>query len=148
MAHGGLLASFLSPLTNRRQDDYGRDRLRFPVEVLEEVRGVWPGDRLLAVRVSVTDWAPGGLGADDGLDVVRALVAAGAQLVHVEAGQTVAEARPEYRRGFLTALSDRVRSEVGVPTLVGGYLTTADELHTIVGAGRADLCLLDLEPAP
>ena len=146
MAHGGLLASFLSPLTNRREDGYGDDLLRFPLEVLEDVRGAWPGDRLLAVRVSVTDWAPGGLGVDEGLEVVRALIAAGAQLVHVEAGQTRAESRPEYRRGFLTALSDRVRSEVGVPTLVGGYLTTADELHTVVGAGRADLCLMELAP--
>ena len=148
MAHGGLLASFLSPLTNRREDDYGGplvDRLRFPLEVLAAVRPAWPDDRLLAVRLSVTDWARHGLDVDDGIEIARALRAGDAELVHVEAGQTVAEAQPEYRRGFLTALSDRVRSEAGVPTLVGGYLTTADELHTIVGAGRADLCLLDLD---
>jgi anthraniloyl-CoA monooxygenase len=148
MAHGYLLASFLSPLSNRREDDYGgslANRLRFPLEVLDEVRREWPDDRLLAVRLSVTDWARHGLGVDEGFEIARALVAAGGvELVHVEAGQTVAEGQPEYRRGFLTALSDRVRSEVGVATLVGGYLTTVDELHTVVGAGRADLCLVDL----
>jgi anthraniloyl-CoA monooxygenase len=148
VAHGGLLASFLSPLSNRREDGYGgslANRLRFPLEVLDDVRRVWPDDRLLAVRLSLTDWARGGSNIDEGIEMARALVDRGrAQLVHVEAGQTVAEGRPEYRRGFLTTLSDRVRSEVGIPTLVGGYLTTADEVHTIVAAGRADLCLLDL----
>jgi anthraniloyl-CoA monooxygenase len=148
MAHGGLLASFLSPLANRRDDGCGgslANRLRFPLEVLAGVRSVWPEDRLLAVRLSVTDWARRGLPVEDGIEVARALVDGGAQLVHVEAGQTVAESQPEYRRGFLTTLSDRVRSEAQVPTLVGGYLTTADELHTVIGAGRADLCLLDLD---
>jgi anthraniloyl-CoA monooxygenase len=147
MAHGYLLASFLSPLTNQRDDGYGGsvgNRLRFPLEVLEDVLTVWPDDRLLGVRLTVTDWARGGLGVDDGVEIARALTNHGAQLVHVEAGQTVAEAKPEYRRGFLTALSDRVRSEARVPTLVGGYLTTPDEVNTIVGAGRADLCLLEL----
>lgn len=150
MAHGYLLASFLSPLANRREDGYGgslANRLRFPLEVLHDVRQAWPDDRLLAVRLSLTDWASRGLDVDDGIEIARELVAGGVELLHVEAGQTVAEARPEYRRGFLTVLSDRVRSEVGVPTLVGGYLTTADEVHTIVGAGRADLCLVDL-PLP
>src|ERR671910_1110384 len=147
MAHGYLLASFLSPLTNQRDDGYGGsvgNRLRFPLEVLEDVLTVWPDDRLLGVRLTVTDWARGGLGVDEGVEIARALTNHGAQLVHVEAGQTVAEAKPEYRRGFLTALSDRVRSEARVPTLVGGYLTTPDEVNTIVGAGRADLCLLEL----
>jgi anthraniloyl-CoA monooxygenase len=147
MAHGGLLASFLSPLSNRREDGYGgtlANRVRFALEVLHDVRAVWPADRPLAVRLSVTDWAWGGLNADEGIEIARALAEAGARLVHVEAGQTVAEGRPEYRRGFLTTLSDRVRSEVGVATLVGGYLTTVDEAHTIIGAGRADLCLLEL----
>ena len=143
MAHGYLLGSYLSPLTNDEDN-----RLRFPLDVLDDVRRAWPDDRLLAVRLSVTDWARHGLGVDEGIEVARALTgSSGAQLVHVEAGQTVAEGQPEYRRGFLTALSDRVRSEVGVPTLVGGYLTTGDELHTIVGAGRADLCLLELTDA-
>jgi anthraniloyl-CoA monooxygenase len=147
MAHGFLLASFLSPLTNRRHDGYGGslgNRLRFPLEVLDDVRAAWPNDRLLGVRLTVTDWATGGVGVDEGVEIARVLSEHGAQLIHVEAGQTVSEALPVYRRGFLTALSDRVRSEARVPTLVGGYLTTPDEVNTIVGAGRADLCLIEL----
>jgi anthraniloyl-CoA monooxygenase len=139
MAHGYLLGSYLSPLTNPEED-----RLRFPLSVLEAVRGVWAGP--LAVRLSVTDWHPRGNSVDDGIAIARAFREAGADLIHVEAGQTVHDDRPEYRRGFLTALSDRVRNEAGVPTLVGGYLTTLDEANTIVGAGRADLVLLNLPP--
>jgi anthraniloyl-CoA monooxygenase len=106
---------------------------------------VWDGP--LAVRLSVTDWAPGGNDVEDGVRIARELAAHGCDLVHVVAGQTVFNARPEYRRGYLTALSDRVRSEAKVPTLVGGALTTLDEANTIVGAGRADLCLLEVPPS-
>ncbi|HET9323212.1 MAG TPA: FAD-dependent monooxygenase [Gaiellaceae bacterium] len=139
MAHGGLLGSYLSPLTNEEDD-----RLRFPLSVLEAVRAVWDGP--LAVRLSVTDWHPRGNSVDQGIELARAMKEHGADLIHVEAGQTVHDDRPEYRRGFLTGLSDRVRNQARVPTLVGGYLTTVDEVNTIVGAGRADLCLLDLPP--
>jgi anthraniloyl-CoA monooxygenase len=144
-AHGYLLGSFLSPLTNRRADEYGRERLRYPLEVLDAVRAAWDGP--LAVRVSVTDWARGGLDVDDGIAIARALAEHGCDLVHTVAGQTVHHDRPEYRRGFLTALSDRVRAEARVPTLVGGHLTTLDDVNTVVGAGRADLCILDLPPS-
>jgi anthraniloyl-CoA monooxygenase len=137
MAHGYLLGSYLSPLTNDEAD-----RLRFPLRVLEAVRAAWEGP--LAVRLSVTDWHPRGNQIDDGIAIARALAEHGCDLVHVEAGQTIHDDRPQYRRGFLTALSDRVRNEARVPTLVGGYLTTLDEANTIVGAGRADLVLLDL----
>ena len=140
MAHGYLLGSYLSPLTN---DD--EDRLRFPVRVLEAVRGAWTGP--LAVRLSVTDWHPRGNKVEDGIEIARVLAEHGCDLIHVEAGQTIHDDRPQYRRGFLTALSDRVRNEAHVPTIVGGYLTTLDEANTIVGAGRADLVLLDL-PEP
>jgi anthraniloyl-CoA monooxygenase len=145
VAHGYLLAGFLSPLTNRRADAYGDDRLRFPLEVLDAVRTVW--DSILAVRLSVTDWARGGVSVEDGVATARALVEHGCDLIHVEAGQTVANDRPEYRRGFLTALSDRVRVGASVPTLIGGHLTTLDDASTIVGAGRGDLCILDLPPS-
>ena len=149
-AHGYLPASFLSPLANRRADTYGgalERRLRFPLEILEAVRGTWPQERVLAVRLSITDWASGGVAVDQGVAIARAMAEHGADLVHTVAGQTIAEDRPEYRRGFLTALSDRVRTEARVPTLLGGYLTTPDEVNTIVGAGRADLCILELVPS-
>jgi anthraniloyl-CoA monooxygenase len=144
-AHGYLLASFLSPLANRRADAYGKDRLRFPLEVIDAVRDAWGG--ILALRLSVTDWARGGASVEEGVATARAFVEHGCDLIHVEAGQTVADDRPEYRRGFLTALSDRVRAGAGVPTLVGGHLTTLDDASTIVGAGRGDLCILDLPPS-
>ena len=137
MAHGYLLGSYLSPLTN--DEDH---RLRFPLTLLEAVRQLWP--RVLAVRLSVTDWHPRGNTVDDGIAIARALAEHGCDLIHVEAGQTVHDDRPEYRRGFLTAFSDRVRNEARIPTIVGGYLTTLDEANTIVGAGRADLVLLDV----
>jgi anthraniloyl-CoA monooxygenase len=144
-AHGYLLGSFLSPLSNRRTDAHGTDRLRFPLSVLDAVRAVWDGP--LAVRLSLADWSPRGLGVDDGIAIARALVEHGCDLVHVEAGQTVSADAPEYRRGFLAGLSDRVRNEARVPTLVRGHLTTLDDVDTLVAAGRADLCVVDLDPA-
>ena len=140
LAHGYLLGSFLSPLTNPDGDT------RFPLEVVEAVRAIWP--RCLAARLSVTDWHRRGNSVDAGIAIARTLRKAGVDLIHVEAGQTVHDDRPEYRRGFLTALSDRVRNEARVATLVGGHLTTPDEANTIIGAGRADLCLLNLPPSP
>ena len=148
MGHGYLLASFLSPESNRREDEYGGDlggRLRFPLQVLDAVREAWPEDQLLAVRLNVLDGTRHGLKLPDGIAIARELAAHGCGLVHVVAGQTVPEApQAVYRRGFLTPLADRVRAEARVPTLVGGYLTTPDEANTILGAGRADLCLLDI----
>jgi anthraniloyl-CoA monooxygenase len=123
------------------------NRLRFPLEVLAAVREAWPAQRLLAVRLSVTDWARGGVTVNEGIELARAVAGAGAQLVGVKAGQTIAGGVPEYRRGFLTNLSDRVRNEARVPTLVSGYLTTLDEVNTVVVTGRADLCLLEFAGA-
>jgi anthraniloyl-CoA monooxygenase len=145
-AQGYLMASFISPLTNRREDEFGgslENRLRFPLEVLEAVRSVWPQDRPLIVRITASDWSSRGLPLDEAVDAARGLRARGCDIVHVSAGQTVCEDRAEYRRGFLTGLSDRIRAEAEVPTLVAGYVTTEDEVNTIVGAGRADLCLLE-----
>jgi anthraniloyl-CoA monooxygenase len=145
MGHGYLLGSFLSPASNRREDEYGADRLRFPLEVLDAVRETWPEERLLAVRLGVMDGTRRGLQLRDGIEIARELAGHGCALVHVVAGQTVPEApQADYRRGFLTPLADRVRTEARVPTLVGGYLRTPDEANTIVGAGRADLVLLDV----
>jgi anthraniloyl-CoA monooxygenase len=146
LADGYLLASFLSPLTNRREDDHGAEPTRFPLSVVDAVRAVWPG--LLVARLTITDWARGGTTIEQGIDHARAVAAHGVDLVHVRAGHTTATSRPEYRRGYLTRLSDRVRNEAGVPTLVGGYLTTPDEVNTAIAAGRADLCLFDPPPSP
>ncbi|WP_026424321.1 FAD-dependent monooxygenase [Actinokineospora inagensis] len=143
MADGTLLAGFLSPLTNRRTDEWG-DRHKFPLSVLDAVRAAWP--RVLSIRLTVTDWAPGGTTVADGIAFAKELRAHGADLAHVRAGHTLPDFRPEYRRGFLTTLSDRVRTEAGIPTLVGGYLTTLDEVNTIVAAGRADLCVFTEAP--
>jgi anthraniloyl-CoA monooxygenase len=145
-AQGYLLASFISPLTNHREDDYGgslENRLRFPLEVLEAVRSVWPRERPLIARVTASDWSRRGLPLEEAIETVRALGAGGCDVVHVSAGQTVAEDRAEYRRGFLTRIGARIRAEAGVPTLVAGYVTTEDEINTIVGAGRADLVALE-----
>lgn len=145
LAEGYLLASFLSPLTNRRTDEFA-DPLVFPLSVVDAVRAAWP--RLLIGRLTVTDWASGGLSVDQGIANARALADHGVDVVHVRAGHTTATSRPEYRRGYLTTLSDRVRNEGGVRTLVGGYLTTPDEVNTVVATGRADLCVFDPTPSP
>jgi anthraniloyl-CoA monooxygenase len=148
MGHGYLLASFLSPASNRRDDEFGGElarRLRFPLEVMEAVRAAWPEERLLAVRLNVMDGTRRGLQLPEAVEIAGELAARGCGLVHVVAGQTVPDAAlADYRRGFLTPLADRIRAESRVPVLVGGYLTTPDEANTILGAGRADLCLLDV----
>jgi anthraniloyl-CoA monooxygenase len=146
MAHGYLLASFLSPLTNRRNDEYGGDlqsRMRYPLEVFDAVRTVWPEHKPLSVTVSATDCVRGGFAVEDAVVVARVLKAHGCDLVMVVAGQTTLDSEPTYGRGFLTPLSDRIRNEAGIPTMVGGYLTTSNEINTIIAAGRADLCILD-----
>jgi anthraniloyl-CoA monooxygenase len=143
-SRGSLLASFLSPLTNRRSDGFGgtvEERLRFPMEVLGAVRGAWEGP--LGVRYSATDWFPGGLPRAESLQVARAFAASGADFLDVVAGGTVAEQRPVFGRVFLGPISDVVRNEVGIPTRTGGNITTADEVNTILAAGRADLVVLD-----
>jgi anthraniloyl-CoA monooxygenase len=146
MARGYLLASFLSPLSNRRTDAFGgplEHRLRFPLEVFDAVRAAWPADRPVAVRLQASDWAPAGLEVDDAVVVAAALRERGCALVEVAAGWTVPSDRPDYRPLYLVPASDRVRNEAGMPTIATGNLTTADEVNTILAAGRADLCLLD-----
>ncbi len=145
-AHGYLVASFLSPLTNRRADEYGgplERRARFPLEVLDAVRAEWPAERPLSVAISASDCAPGGLELDEAMELVRLLATHGCDLVEVLAGQTTVEAEPAYGRGFLTPLSEQIRNGAGIPTLVGGHLTTANELNTLLAAGRTDLRLFD-----
>ncbi|GAC1446989.1 MAG: bifunctional salicylyl-CoA 5-hydroxylase/oxidoreductase [Ktedonobacterales bacterium] len=144
-AHGYLLASFLSPLTNQRLDQYGgplENRLRFPLEVFDAVRASWPAERPLGVALSATDWRAGGSEIADAVVVAKMLAAHGCDWVTVLAGQTTTDAEPPYGRGFLTPLADRLRNEARVTTMVGGYLTTTGEVNTILAAGRADLCIL------
>jgi anthraniloyl-CoA monooxygenase len=146
LAHGYLLGGFLSPLANRRDDELGGSperRLRFPGVVVAAVRRAWPADRPLWAAVTVTDWAPGGLEQAEAVAVARTLAANGCDLLQVTAGQTTAVTRPDYGRRTLVGWSDLVRNEAGVATMVGGNLTTADEVDTVLAAGRADLCLLD-----
>lgn len=149
--HGYLLASFLSPLTNVRDDEYGGalgNRMRYPLEVMEAARDAWPAGKPLAVALSVTDGVPGGFEVEDAVVVARALAERGCDLLMAVAGQTVPQAVPAYGRGYLTALSDRVRNEAGIPMIVGGYLTTTNEVNTVLAAGRGDLCLMEGLPLP
>jgi len=144
-AHGYLLAGFLSPLTNHRRDEYGgaiANRLRYPLEVFAAMRAAWPAERPMSVRISATDWAEGGLTDEDSLAIARAFVAAGADLIDVSTGQTVADARPTYGRMFQLPWSDMIRNELGVATMCVGNITTADQVNTIIAAGRADLVAL------
>jgi anthraniloyl-CoA monooxygenase len=147
MAHGYLLASFLSPLTNRREDEYGGEpfnRARYPLEVFDAVRDVWPEERPLSVALSAADYARGGATIEDAVVFTRLLRAHGCDLVTVLAGYTVPYAELPYGKGFLVPLSDRIRNEAGIPTIAGGYMTTSNELNTALAAGRADLCVLDV----
>jgi anthraniloyl-CoA monooxygenase len=146
LAHGYLLGGFISPLANRRDDQFGgplERRLRFPLEVVDAVRAAWPAERPLWASLAASDWAPGGLGQQEAVAAARALAGHGCDLLQVTAGQTTAAASPDDGRFWLVPLSDLVRNDAGVPTMVGGNLTTADEADTILAAGRADLCLLD-----
>jgi anthraniloyl-CoA monooxygenase len=145
MAHGYLLASFISPLTNRRDDEYGgslENRMRFPLEVFSAVRAVWPEERPMSARISAVDWAPGGMEAPDAVDVARMLHARGCDIVDVSAGQTVPDQRPVYGRLFQTPFADRIRHEAGIATMAVGNISSYADVNTILAAGRADLCLL------
>lgn len=144
-AHGYLMASFLSPLTNRRTDEYGgslENRLRFPLEVFDAMREVWPAHKPMSVRISATDWAEGGITGDDAVEIARAFAEHGVDLVDVSTGQTVRESRPIYGRMFQTPFSDQVRNEAQVATMCVGNITAADQVNTILAAGRADLVAL------
>ncbi|MGZ8330393.1 MAG: oxidoreductase, partial [Rhodoplanes sp.] len=144
-AHGYLLASFISPLTNIRRDAYGgalENRMRFPLEVFRAVRAAWPDEKPMSVRISATDWEEGGLSGDDAVAVARLFAEAGCDLIDVSTGQTTPDAAPLYGRMFQTPFSDQIRNEAGLATMCVGAITTADQVNTIVAAGRADLVAL------
>ncbi|MBV9094501.1 MAG: bifunctional salicylyl-CoA 5-hydroxylase/oxidoreductase [Streptosporangiaceae bacterium] len=148
-AHGYLLSSFLSPLSNRRADRYGgplANRLRYPLEVFDAVRAAWPEERPVTVRISATDWCPGGLDIDDAVEIARAFAEHGAAGIDVSTGQVVSEERPAFGRSYQTPYADRIRNEIGckygVAVIAVGAISSYDDVNSIIGAGRADLCAL------
>jgi len=144
-AHGYLLSAFISPLTNRREDDYGGSlgkRLRWPLEVFAAVRAVWPAERPMSVRISAHDWVEGGITPGDAVQIARAFKAAGADLIDVSSGQVSPEQKPTYGRMYQTPFADRIRQEAGIATMAVGAITEADHVNAIVSAGRADLCAI------
>lgn len=140
--HGYLLASFISPLTNHRNDEYGgslENRLRYPLEIFTALRDVWPIDKPISVRISATDWKEGGLTGEESVEVARLFSEAGCDLIDVSTGQTVHDAEPVFGRMFQTPFSDKIRNEAGIATMAVGAITSADQINTILAAGRADL---------
>jgi anthraniloyl-CoA monooxygenase len=145
MAHGYLLASFISPLTNQRSDEYGgaiANRMRFPLEVFRACRAAWPQEKPMSARISATDWAPGGLLGEDLVALARMLKDAGCDLIDVSTGQTVPQQRPIYGRMYQASFADWVRNEVGIATMTVGAITTPDQVNTLLAAGKADLVAL------
>ncbi|MHB1469011.1 MAG: oxidoreductase, partial [Solirubrobacteraceae bacterium] len=144
-AHGYLLSTFLSPLTNLRSDEYGGDlkrRARFPLEVFDACRAVWPQEMPISVRISATDWAPGGFEGDEAVALATMLREHGCDIVDVSTGQVWPTAKPAYGRSFQTPFADRIRNEVGIPTIAVGAISSYDDVNTTLLAGRADLCAL------
>jgi anthraniloyl-CoA monooxygenase len=145
MAHGYLLASFLSPLTNIREDEYGGsldNRLRWPLEVLRAVRAAWPQSKPISVRISATDWHPRGLSGEDAVRIAAALAAEGADILDISTGQTVPEGKPSFGRLYQTPFADRIKQEARVPVMTVGNVSSWADVNSILVAERADLVLL------
>jgi anthraniloyl-CoA monooxygenase len=143
--HGFLLSSFISPLTNHREDDYGgslENRLKYPIEVFAAMRAAWPQERPMSVRISANDWVEGGITPDDAVEIARQFKEAGADIIDVSAGEVSVEQKPVYGRMYQTPFADRVRNEAGVATMAVGAITEADHVNSIIASGRADLCAL------
>ncbi|RKP43470.1 bifunctional salicylyl-CoA 5-hydroxylase/oxidoreductase [Trinickia fusca] len=144
-AHGYLLSSFLSPLTNHRTDEYGgtlANRLRYPLEVFAAIRRVWPQHKPISVRISAHDWVEGGNTPDDAVEIAQAFKAAGADMIDVSSGQVSKAEKPVYGRMFQTPFADRVRNEAGIAAIAVGAISEADHVNSIIAAGRADLCAI------
>ena len=144
-AHGYLLSTFISPLTNQRQDEYGgspENRLRYPLEVFAAVRAAWPADKPMSVRISAHDWVEGGITPDDAVEIAKAFKAAGADMIDCSSGQVSKKEKPVYGRMFQTPFADRIRQEAGIPTIAVGAISEADHANSILAAGRADLCAI------
>ncbi|MES2940368.1 MAG: bifunctional salicylyl-CoA 5-hydroxylase/oxidoreductase [Pseudomonadota bacterium] len=144
-AHGYLLSSFISPLTNQRTDDYGgslENRLRYPLEVFRAMRAVWPENLPMSVRISAHDWVEGGITPDDAVEIGRAFKAAGADMIDCSSGQVSKRQQPVYGRMYQTPFADRIRNEAGIATIAVGAISEADHVNSIIAAGRADLCAI------
>jgi anthraniloyl-CoA monooxygenase len=144
-AHGYLLSSFISPITNQRTDQYGGSldgRLRYPLEVFAAMRAVWPERKPITVRISATDWCEGGITADDAVRIARAFADAGADAIDTSTGQVTPQEKPAYGRSYQTPYADRIRNEVGIATIAVGAISSYDDVNSIILAGRADLCAL------
>lgn len=144
-AHGYLFASFLSPLTNRRTDEYGgtiENRLRYPLEVFAAMRAVWPAAKPMSIRISACDWAPGGITEDDVLAIVRAFEEAGCDLVSTSSGQTVPEQKPVYGRMYQVQFAESIRNVARIKTMAVGAITEPSQINTIIACRRADLVAL------
>jgi anthraniloyl-CoA monooxygenase len=144
-AHGYLLASFISPLTNLRPDEYGgslENRLRYPLEVFDAIRSEWPATKPMTVRVSAVDWHDDGLSAQDSVEVARAFAAHGMDAIDVSTGQTVSFEKPSFGRSYQTPFADRIRNVAEVATIAVGAISGYDDVNSIILAGRADLCAL------
>ena len=144
-AHGYLLSVFITPLANKRTDEFGgslENRLRFPLAVFAAIRAAWPAAKPISVRISASDWVADAQGVDahEAVEIARAFKAAGADLIHVSSGQTSTQAQPVYGRMYQTPFSDRIRNEAGVPTIAVGNIYEFDHVNSIIAAGRADLC--------
>jgi len=147
--HGYLLSSFLSPLSNRRTDSYGgslENRMRFPLEVFESVREVWPSRSPVFVAIPGADWAEGGWEPQDAAALAERLKERGCDMAVILTGQTSTQSEPVYGPGFLNSISDRIRNEVCIPVMCAGYIASSDLAETVVAAGRADLCIIDRIP--
>lgn len=144
-AHGYLLSSFISPVTNIRTDEYGgslENRMRYPLEVVDAMREVWPKEKPMSVRISATDWVPGGIGIEDSIEIARMLKAHDVDIVDVSAGQVTPEQQPVYGRMFQVPFAERIRIDIGMRTMAVGNIYEPDHVNSILAAGRADLCLL------
>jgi anthraniloyl-CoA monooxygenase len=144
-AHGYLLSSFISPITNLRGDEYGGslgNRLRYPLEVFGAVRAAWPAERPMSVRISATDWIEGGIDADDAVHIASAFAEVGADLVDVSTGQVTPDERPAFGRSYQTPFADAIRNRLGIATIAVGAISSYDDVNSLILAGRADLCAL------
>lgn len=144
-AHGYLLSSFISPLTNRRTDEYGgslENRCRFPLQVFQAIRAVWPAGKPISVRISAHDWVEGGITPDDAVQIARLFRDAGADMIDCSSGQVSKQERPVYGRMFQTPFADRIRNEAQIATIAVGAITDMDQVNSIIAAGRADLCAI------